>query len=99
MELYEELEREAKTRGVSEDSYESRDFKLNSIKQADSISSLRSIQYGLGAYKEQEITKIINAALPEGPEDATEVYKISSKATVITNQEELEEYLDKVKMK
>lgn len=97
LELYEELEREAETRGVSEDSYESKDFKLKSIKQADSISSLRSIQYGLGAYKEQEITKIINTALPEGPEDATEVYKISSKATVISNKEELEEYLDKVK--
>jgi hypothetical protein len=97
LELYEELEREAETRGVSEDSYESKDFKLNSIKKADSISSLRSIQYGLGAYKEQEITKIINAALPEGPVDATEVYKISSKASVISNQEELEEYLDKVK--
>lgn len=97
--IFDELESEAKKLNVSITVYDNRDLVISSIESIKSIAQLKNKKLGADDYKRAQLEKII-ASIPippggGGPKPAT--YHITQGASTISNQAEMEIFLQKVK--
>lgn len=97
--VFDELETEAKKRKVDRSAFTGREYILSAIKKTDSIGSLRSRSLGAQNFKSEELKKIIAATPATGGGAAAEpeTYYVSSKAATISNEAEMNQYLEQVR--
>lgn len=97
--VFKELEKEAKLRGVSEDKYANKDYTLNGIEAISSLATLKNRQLSVADFKTRELQKIIESTPARDGKKAAESasYYVTKGATTISNVEELDAYLEKVR--
>jgi len=97
--IFDELEAEAIKRKVDRSAFSERDYVLNAIKSTDSISSLRSRGLGAQNFKSEELKKLIEATPTKAGATVAEpeTYYVSSKAATISNEAEMNTYIDHVR--
>jgi hypothetical protein len=95
---FKELEQEADKRKVSKDKYADKEYTIRGIDNISSLASLQNKQLRVDEFKGGELKKII-AATPSGSGGSSEpeAYYVTKGATTISNIEELEAYLKKVR--
>jgi hypothetical protein len=95
---FKELEQEADKRKVSKDKYADKEYTIRGIDNISSLASLQNKQLRVDEFKGGELKKII-AATTSGTGGASEpeTYYVTKGATTISNIEELEAYLEKVR--
>lgn len=94
-EIYEELSYEAQSKNAPADSIMSEGETLTYINGINSITALKNKQLSAGNFKAAQLSKIMEAA--PGPKVDTHEYKVASGASIIKSQEELDQYIDKIK--
>jgi hypothetical protein len=97
--IFDELEIEAKKWKVSNDVFENRDAVLKSIDAINSIAQLKNKNLNADNFKRAQIEKIIAAvpSTPDCPTPKSEPYHITSTVSTISNEAELDTFLNKVK--
>lgn len=97
--VFDELEAEAIKRNVDRSAFTGREQVLSAIKTTDSVGSIRSRGLGAQNFKSEELKKIIAATpIKSGAMVAEpETYYVSGKAATISNEAEMNEYLDHVR--
>lgn len=103
--VFKELEKEAKRKGVTESNvYANRDSVLSQIKRIDSIAQLNNKKLNVQNFKSEQIETIIGfaAASPAtaasgGQVGEPEFYNVSDVIATISNEEELEDFISKVR--
>ena len=97
--IFDELEQEAIKLNVSISVFDKRDLVLNAIDSLTSIAQLKNKKLSAQDYKREQLEKIISAIpVPPGGGAATSTtYHISRVASTISNPNEMEAFLKKVK--
>jgi len=103
--VFDELEAEAGKRGVDVASFATRSHKLDNLKRLKTVSSLKLAINDAGNFKTEQLSKILHEEnrAKKGSHDKVEEppvrYKPGKgyKTSVISNEEELNDYLSKVK--
>jgi hypothetical protein len=102
--IFDELEKEAAKWKVIISVYENRDAVLGEISNLKSIAQLKNKKLNADNFKREQIEKIISATPPTGgggdggggdPKAAH--YPITKKATTISNENEMEAFLQRAK--
>ena len=96
--IFDELESEADKRKVTRKAFDDREYTLNGIKNLTSINSLKRKELSASNYKSEQLRKII-AATPAAAGGAREpeTYFVSGKAATISNEAELNAYLEDIR--
>ena len=97
--VFEELRQEVKQRGVEVQLIDS-ESKLREIDSATSIGQLQQLKFGASGFREEELTKILNAASAVAGPDApsrNETFTMRKHASSISSEAELDEYLTKTR--
>ena len=96
--IFEELEGEASRRKVSDDVYADKEYTINGIKNISSLSALKNKFLEASNFKSDQLQKIIEATPTSGGAAAeSSIYYVTQGASTITNEQELEEYLLKLR--
>jgi len=97
--IFDELEQEAIKLNVSAAVFESRDTVLNAIDSVNSIAQLKNKKLSASNFKSDQLEKIIAAIpVPPGGSGSTSApYHISKGVSTISNEVEMEDFLQKVK--
>jgi hypothetical protein len=97
--IFVELETEAKKRKVEADKYANQEYTINGIDHINSIAQLKNKMLGASNFKSSELQKIISATpVPKGEKVAESAsYYISRGVSTITNEAEMEAYLQTVR--
>lgn len=97
--IFDELEQEAIKLNVSATVFENRDTILNAIDSVNSIAQLKNKKLSASNFKSDQLEKIIAAIpVPPGGSGSTSApYHISKGVSTISNEAEMEEFLQKVK--
>ncbi|MHA8066291.1 BREX system P-loop protein BrxC [Aquirufa sp. ROCK2-A2] len=97
--IFDELEQEAIKLNVSAAVFESRDTVLNAIDSINSIAQLKNKKLNASNFKSDQLEKII-ASIPVPPGGSGSIsapYHISKGVSTISNEAEMEDFLQKVK--
>ncbi len=97
--IFDELEQEAIKLNVSTSVFERRDTVLNAIDVINSIAQLKNKKLSAANFKSDQLEKII-AAIPVPPGGSGSIsapYHISKGVSTISNEAEMEDFLQKVK--
>lgn len=99
LDVFAELEKEAKTRHVDGSSYADKDYTINGIEKINSLASLQNKKLSAQSFKSDELQKIIAATPTKDGGKAAEpkAYYVTKGATTISTKEEMNAYLDKVR--
>ena len=97
--IFDELEQEAIKLNVNAAVFESRDTVLNAIDSVNSIAQLKNKKLSASNFKSDQLEKIIAAIpVPPGGSGSTSApYHISKGVSTISNEAEMEDFLQKVK--
>jgi hypothetical protein len=97
--VFKDLEAEALKREVKADFYADQESILNSIKGLDAINALKRKELNAANFKSAELNRIIEATpTKEGGKAAeAKTYYVSNKVATISNEAELNSYLEKVR--
>jgi hypothetical protein len=97
-EAFDRLEREAALKNVTCDMYANRRHTIASINACHSIRELEEFRRNLPIFKSQELVRILTAT-PDATEPATEAvsYAVTGVLLRIRNEDELNEYLEKLR--
>ena len=97
--IFDELEQEAIKLNVSASIFESRDIVSNAIDSVNSIAQLKNKKLSASNFKSDQLEKIIAAIpVPPGGSGSTSApYHISNGVSTISNEAEMEDFLNKVK--
>jgi hypothetical protein len=97
--IFDELEQEAIKLNVSASVFESRNTVLNAIDSVNSIAQLKNKKLSASNFKSDQLEKIIAAIpVPPGGSGSTSApYHISNGVSTISNEAEMEDFLQKVK--
>jgi hypothetical protein len=97
--IFDELEQEAIKLNVTAAVFESRDMVLNAIDSVNSIAQLKNKKLSAANFKSDQLVKIIAAIpVPPGGSGATSAtYHITKGVSTISNEAEMEVFLQKVK--
>jgi len=102
--VFDSLEKEAKNRDVDLSCYATRSVKMDGLKKLENISSLRLTIKDAGSFKSKQLENIIaEANRKKGPNTTAEEPPVKykpgrgSKFSIISNQNELDEYLTGVR--
>lgn len=102
--IFDELEGEAKNKGVTEGNiYADRNHTIASIKKLDSIAQLKNKKLDAANFKADQIGALIEFAASSSksssgkPVGEPEVYYVTNIVATISNEEEMENYLQKVR--
>jgi hypothetical protein len=97
--IFDELEQEAIKLNVSASVFESRNTVLNAIDSVNSIAQLKNKKLSASNFKSDQLEKIIAAIpVPPGGSGSTSApYHISKGVSTISNEVEMEDFLQKVK--
>lgn len=97
--VFKALEAEATKRKVPNSAYADKEYTINGIKNLTSLSSLKNKILEAGNFKEIELGKIIKATpVAEGDKAAeSATYYVTKGTSTITTEQELEEYLLKLR--
>jgi hypothetical protein len=97
--IFDELEQEAIKLNVSASVFESRNAVLNAIDSVNSIAQLKNKKLSASNFKSDQLEKIIAAIpVPPGGSGSTSApYHISNGVSTISNEAEMEDFLQKVK--
>ncbi|WP_418637403.1 BREX system P-loop protein BrxC [Winogradskyella sp.] len=97
--VFKELETEADKRKVAHTIYSDKEYTLNGIKNLSSLSGLKNKFLEVTNFKENELEKIIKATPVAAGDKAAEsaTYYVTKGISTITTEQELEEYLLKLR--
>lgn len=96
--IFEELAEEASKRKVDEKTYADKEYTINGIKNLTSLSGLKTKFLEASNFKSEQLQKIIEATSAPGETAAeSSIYYTSRAASTITTEQELEEYLLKLR--
>ncbi|MFD1315234.1 BREX system P-loop protein BrxC [Namhaeicola litoreus] len=97
--VFDELESEAQKRKVAPSVFVDRDYFINGIKNAFSVNNLKTKELNVNNFKAAELAKIISATQTADGNKAAEAetYYVSTKVSTISNEQELDAYLNKVR--
>lgn len=97
--IFDKLEQEAIKLNVSASVFESRNTVLNAIDSVNSIAQLKNKKLSASNFKSDQLEKIIAAIpIPPGGSGSTSApYHISNGVSTISNEAEMEDFLQKVK--
>jgi hypothetical protein len=97
--IFDELEKEAKKWKVNNDVFENGDLVLKAIDVLNSIAQLKNKKLNADNFKRDQIEKIIAAVpvQPDGSVAASAPYHITNGISTISNEAEMEDFLQKIK--
>jgi len=97
--IFVELEAEADKRKVPRKAFSEREYTLEGIQNSTSINSLKRRELIATNFKSEELRKIVAATLQAegGALQESETYLVSRKAVTISNEDDLDKYLDTVR--
>jgi hypothetical protein len=97
--IFDDLEQEAIKLKVSNSVFENRDTVLNAINSIDSLAQLKNKKLSASNFKSDQLEKIIAAIpVPPGGSSSTSApYHITKGVSTISNPNEMEDFLNKVK--
>jgi len=95
--IFKELDKQADSRQCPKANYAQKDYVINGIDNLNSITSLKNKLLSSDNFKATELSKIL-AYSPSGKvAEATQEYRVSSGVSVIKTQNELDQYLTKLR--
>lgn len=98
--IFDLLEQELKQRGVSPDVIASRDELVERIGKEQNLGELQRLQARADDFKSEQLQRILDASqkkTPSAPQRASKSYRPASRGGSISNEQELEAYLEAVR--